>query len=161
MACPAMSSEIPTTAEAVTAEWLTEALGPVLGGASVTAVETTTVGTGQMGDSVRLTLAYDRPAPLPSSLVAKLPASDPTSRATAAALRNYEIEVSFYRELAPHLPVRNPHCHVALHDPASDDFILVLEDMAPAQQGDQLAGCSVDRAAIAVAELPKLHAPRW
>jgi hypothetical protein len=50
---------------------------------------------------------------------------------------------------------------LALHDPASDDFILLLEDLAPARQGDQLAGCSVDEAAIAVEELPKLHAPQW
>jgi aminoglycoside/choline kinase family phosphotransferase len=94
-------------------------------------------------------------------VVAKLPAADPTSRATAAAVRSYEIEVSFYRELAPRLPVRNPHCYVALHDPATDDFILVLEDLAPATQGDQLAGCSADQAAIAVDELPRLHAPLW
>jgi hypothetical protein len=39
--------------------------------------------------------------------------------------------------------------------------LLLLEDLAPARTGDQLAGCSVDQAAIAVAELPRLHAPRW
>jgi hypothetical protein len=76
-------------------------------------------------------------------------------------VRSYEIEVSFYRELAPVLPVRAPRCFVALHEPTTDGFILVLEDLAPARQGDQLAGCSVDQAAIAVDELPKLHAPLW
>jgi hypothetical protein len=146
---------IPTTPDVITREWLTEALG-----ARVVSVDKEMVGTGQMGDSVRLTLGYDGEAG-PASVVAKLPAVDPTSRATAAAVRSYEIEVSFYRELAPELPVRAPHCYLALHDEASDDFILLLEDLAPARQGDQLAGCSVDQAAIAVAELPKLHAPRW
>ncbi|MEY2461517.1 MAG: hypothetical protein QOG30_3347 [Acidimicrobiaceae bacterium] len=146
---------IPTTPAAITPEWLSDALG-----ASVASVEKEMVGTGQMGDSVRLTLTYDG-APGPTSVVAKLPALDPTSRATAAAVRSYWIEVSFYRELAPELPVRAPGCHVALHDELSDDFILLLEDLAPARQGDQLAGCSVDQAAIAVAELPKLHAPKW
>jgi hypothetical protein len=146
---------IPTTPDAITPEWLTEVLG-----ASVTSVDKAMVGTGQMGDSVRLTLGYDG-ATGPTSVVAKLPALDPTSRATAAAVRSYEIEVSFYRELAPQLPVRAPRCHLALHDQATDDFILLLEDMAPARQGDQLAGCSVDQAAIAVEELPKLHAPLW
>ena len=76
--------------------------------------------------------SYDGATSAPASLVAKLPALDPTSRATAAAVRSYEIEVSFYRELAPELPVRAPRCHVALHDPATDDFILLLEDLAPA-----------------------------
>jgi len=36
-----------------------------------------------------------------------------------------------------------------------------MEDLAPAQQGDQLAGCSPDEARVAVDELVKLHAPRW
>src|SRR3977135_1914731 len=146
---------IPTTPDAITPEWLTEVLG-----ASVTSVDKAMVGTGQMGDSVRLTLGYDG-ATGPASVVAKLPALDPTSRATAAAVRSYEIEVSFYRELAPNLPVRAPRCYLPLHDQLSDDFILLLEDLAPACQGDQLAGCSIDQAAIAVAELPKLHAPLW
>ena len=146
---------IPATPDAITPEWLTDALG-----APVTSVDKEMVGTGQMGDSVRLTLTYNG-AEGPKSVVAKLPALDPTSRATAAAVRSYEIEVSFYRELAPELPVRAPRCYVALHDPVTDDFILLLEDLAPARQGDQLAGCSVDQAAIAIAELPKLHAPRW
>jgi hypothetical protein len=147
---------IPTTPDAITPEWLSDVLGAV-----VTAVDKEMVGTGQMGDSVRLRLAYAAGAQGPASVVAKLPALDPTSRATAAAVRSYEIEVSFYRELAPALPVRAPHCYLAWHDAATDDFILLLEDLAPARQGDQLAGCTVDQAAIAVAELPKLHAPLW
>jgi hypothetical protein len=147
---------IPTTPDAITPEWLTDVLD-----LPVASVKQQMVGTGQMGDSVRLTLEYAGDQAGPASLVAKLPALDPTSRATAAAVRSYEIEVSFYNELAPSLPVRAPHCHVARHDPASDDFVLLLEDLAPARQGDQLLGCSIDQAAIAVDELPKLHAPFW
>jgi len=40
-------------------------------------------------------------------------------------------------------------------------FVLLLEDLAPGRQGDQLAGCSPDEAKVAVDELVKLHAPRW
>ena len=161
LSCTQPISLIPTTPDAITPSWLTSALADLLDGATIEAIDITTVGTGQMGDSVRLGLTYDRETTAPPTLVAKLPAADPTSRATAAALHNYEIEVSFYRELAPELPVRNPHAYVALHDPRTDDFILVMEDLAPARQGDQLAGCTPDEAAIAVEELPKLHAPRW
>lgn len=152
---------IVTTADEVTPEWLTSVLADQLDGAVVTEVGTSLVGTGQMGDSVRLVVSYDRPTSAPATFVAKLPASDPTSRATAGALRNYEIEVGFYRELAASLPMRTPQCHLALHDPDTQDFVLLLEDLAPARQGDQLAGCTVDQAALAVDELPKLHAPRW
>jgi Phosphotransferase enzyme family len=147
---------IPTTPDAITPEWLTDVLG-----ARVVSVATQMVGTGQMGDSVRLSLEYATNTDAPATVVAKLPAADPTSRATAAAVRSYEIEVSFYRELAPSLPVRAPRAHAALHDPETDDFILLLEDLAPARQGDQLEGCSIEQATIAVDELPKLHAPLW
>jgi hypothetical protein len=148
-------------AEALTPEWLTGVLSPLLGGTCVRAVACTPVGTGQMSDCVRLTPTYDGPTAAPRSIIAKLPAADPTSRATAGALRNYEIEVSFYRQLAPQLPVRAPRCYHAHLDTTGTDFVLLLEDVAPARQGDQLAGCSLDEAAVAVEELPRLHAPRW
>jgi hypothetical protein len=148
-------------AQALTPEWLTSALAPLLGDTRVHSVACAPVGTGQMSDCVRLTPTYDGPTAAPRSLIAKLPAADPTSRATAAALRNYEIEVSFYRQLAPQLPVRAPRCYHAHLDTTGTDFVLLLEDVAPARQGDQLAGCSVAQAAVAVEELPRLHAPRW
>ncbi len=47
---------------------------------------------------------------------------------------------------------------------AGDDggrFALVLEDLAPAEQGDQIKGCGVDHARSAVINLAGLHAPRW
>jgi len=36
-----------------------------------------------------------------------------------------------------------------------------MEDLSPGLPGDQLAGCSVDDAALALEELAKLHGPRW
>jgi hypothetical protein len=46
-------------------------------------------------------------------------------------------------------------------DVETASFVLLLEDMAPAEQGDQLRGCSRDMAKVAVDELVRLHAPRW
>ncbi len=155
---------IASTPEALTADWLTRALragASVPSGATVVGVEATAVGTGQMCDSLRLRLDWDAEGTVPPTVIAKLPAADPTSRATAKSLRNYELEVRFYQELAGALPVRTPQCLYADIDVEDADFILLLEDMAPARQGDQLAGCSPDEAAVAVAELPNLHAPRW
>ena len=138
----------------ITAEWLSSVLG-----APVDEVRLTPVGTGQMCDSVRVHLTGS--PDLPATLIAKLPAADPSSRATAMSLRNYEIEVRFYQELAASLPVRTPRVHHAEIDLATADFVLLLEDLAPAEPGDQLAGCSVDAAVAALDELVKLHAPRW
>jgi aminoglycoside phosphotransferase (APT) family kinase protein len=36
-----------------------------------------------------------------------------------------------------------------------------MEDLAPGIQGDQIAGCGVDEAELAMIELAKLHGPRW
>lgn len=150
-----------TTAADLTGDRLTDLLADRLDGAAITAVEQTPVGTGQMGDCVRLAIAYDRPVALPATLVAKLPSTDETSRATGAALRSYEIEVNCYRSVLPTLEIRVPHCFHAHYEPETADFLLLLEDVAPACQGDQLTGCTADQAAVAVGELPGLHAPRW
>lgn len=144
------------TAAQLTPAWLTDALG-----VEVVAAEGRPVGTGQVAESVRLQLTYATPGAGPATLVAKLPSGDPTSRATSEALGSYRIETSFYRDLAPTLRVRAPICRHVTYAPETDDFALLLEDLAPAQQGDQIAGCSPDVAALAVEHLPDLHAPRW
>jgi hypothetical protein len=114
-----------------------------------------------MCDCTRVVVQYDRPAQGPRSLVAKLPAADETSRATALAMRSYEKEVRFYQELAPALPVRTPRVFHADIEVETGRFVLLLEDLAPAQAGDQIAGCSPEAAETALRELVKLHAPRW
>jgi len=150
-----------TTVEDLTPAYLTEVLADATGGAVVTGVDTALVGTGQLGECVRLTLTYDRETTGPSTLVAKLPSTDDNSRGAAAVVRAYEIEVSFYRDLRAGLDVRTPECFHAWLDVDRNDFVLLLEDIAGGTQGDQLTGCSVDEAAAAVAQLPGLHAPRW
>lgn len=147
--------------DGLTAAWCTVAMGGVLDGATVTDVELTPVGTGQVADTYRLTFAYDREGAGPPTAVAKVPAADATSRMAAQMTRTYEIEASFYRDLAADLPVRAPACYHAAHDVGSDDYVVLLEDVAPAEQGDQLAGCSVDDVAAAVDEMALLHGPRW
>jgi hypothetical protein len=151
---------IADTPDALTAEWLTAALD--LDGGRVTAVDAAPVGTGQMCDSLRLRLTYEgAPATAPSTVVAKLPAADPTSRATALSLRSYEKEVRFYQLLADQLPICTPTVFHADIDPATASFVLLLEDMAPARAGDQLAGCTPTVVASAIDQLVNLHAPRW
>ncbi len=154
---------IADTADALTPEWLTVALtsSGSLDGARVVDAEVRPLGTGQMCDSVRIGLTYDEADAGPASLVAKLPAADEGSRATAIAFRSYEKEVRFYQELAHRLPVRTPRVHHADIDVPTASFVLLLEDLAPAQPGDQLLGCSTEVAAAAAAELVKLHAPLW
>jgi hypothetical protein len=152
----------PRSPDQVTAAWLDGVLGGRGTRGRVVAVAPAVVGTGQMGTSVRYAIDYDGDAGgAPRSVVCKFASSDPTSRATGVTLRTYEVEVSFYRDVARTVAVRIPACHFADIDLATGEFVLVLEDLAPCVQGDQLAGCGVEQAALAMEELAKLHAPRW
>ncbi|WP_327151523.1 phosphotransferase family protein [Nocardia sp. NBC_01329] len=141
----------PTDIADLTPEWLTAILGR-----RVTAVTTEPVGTGQIGTVHRLRLTGDA---VPEQLLAKLPAADPGVRAMLAGA--YRQEVRFYTDIASTVAVRTPRCHHAEMHSDGAEFVLLLEDLAPARQGDQIAGCPVDHAHSAVANLAGLHAPRW
>ena len=105
----------------ITSEWLTYVLrqAGLLEHAVVDSFTTRTVGTGQMGASVRHTLRYDRPEErAPRSVVCKFASADPTSRATGLALRAYEAEVSFYRDVAHAVDIRTDsekNCRVCVN----------------------------------------------
>lgn len=150
-------------AELLTPDWLTAALrtSAMFESVTVRRVVSEPVGTGQMCDSFRLTLELEDADSSPGTIIAKIPSSNEMSRSTARTLRSYENEVRFYKELATELPVRTPMAYYADIDPERTSFVLLLEDLAPALPGDQLTGCTLDEAAIAVDELVKLHAPRW
>ncbi len=151
-------------ADGVDADWMTAALreAGVLGSARVTQLARVPVGNGLVADSYRFALAYDRAEPdAPASVVGKFPAHDPASRRSGSDHLLYLREVSFYRELAASLAIHTPRCLYAEVDPLSDDFTLILADLAPARQGDQLSGCSLADAATAMAQAAALHAPRW
>ncbi len=142
----------------LTAEWLADALGS----GPVEAFEVEPIGTGQMSESRRVRLRY-RGAPAgpagPASVVLKTASADDTSRATGVGLGIYEREVRFYRELASRIRGPLARCHLARIDTGEGWFTLLLEDVAPAVQGDQIAGCDVARARLAAHELARLHAP--
>jgi hypothetical protein len=54
-----------------------------------------------------------------------------------------------------------PRCHLAAHDPENHDCTLILEDLAPAVQGDQLAGCDADLAALVLEQAAEYQTARW
>jgi len=144
--------------EGLTTTWLNEVLRTAGHDVTITSVRTEPVGTGQMGRSIRLHLDGAL-GELPATLVAKLPAEDESRREMVAGI--YRTEVEFYRSLAPTLAARTPALH---HSELSEDhtrFVLLLEDLAPRVQGDQLIGCTPAMAEVAVDNLAGLHGPRW
>ena len=144
--------------------WMTRALrqAGVIREARVEAVIARPVGNGLVGDSFRFELAYDQAEPgAPASVVGKFPAKDPASRKSGSDHVLYLSEVSFYRQIAATVAINVPRAFVAEIDPATDDFTLLFEDLGPARQGDQLAGCDLADAEAAIREAAALHAPRW
>ena len=154
-------SEIPSRPEQVTREWMSDALTKVgaLQGASVSALDFKIIGTGKMGDNARFTLSYEgNAADAPDSVIVKFPAADETARAMAGAQGAYYNEVMFYRHLAPRTDMRTPRIYANEIAEDKQTFITVMEDMAPAEPGNQLVGELKERAQRALAEAAKLAA---
>ncbi|KRB77430.1 hypothetical protein ASE01_10060 [Nocardioides sp. Root190] len=149
-----MKAALPLVTEVgqLTPDWLGDALGH-----RVDTVTAEPVGTGQIGTCYRLTLTGE--PGLLSTVLAKLPAADPGARALLA--NPYRTELRFYRELLPTLAVRAPLMHHAEGVGEDGEFVLLLEDLAPAVQGDQIAGCTAAQVEDAVVNLAGLHGPRW
>ena len=134
----------------VTVDWLAEALGIALDGIDV---ETIGAGHGFMGELARVTLRSPD-ATVPSSVIVKLPTSDPGGRFLGEMMRVWEREHCFYRDVAPQLNIRVPAVLVNILEPPC----LVLEDLAPALPGDHVAGATLDQAQRAVDLLSRHHA---
>jgi hypothetical protein len=147
-----------------TPDWLTAALGSggLAGGASVVDVRRERIGTGLVGQCIRFTLDWDRTDPgLPRAVIGKFPSPDPKSRERGATGGEYEREVRFYQRLAAAAGIRVPRCHYAAYNSVSGDFALLLDDLAPARQGDQLTGCDLPQARAALDQAAALHAAYW
>ncbi len=148
--------------EQITPAWLTEALREAGNDLTVDSLEATPIGTGQMSQSIRVVHRSSGPdaETIPSSLVVKLPGLSEAARAGGAG-GAYPSEVRFYSSIADTVAIAVPGCHLARlgDDPA--DFVLILDDMAPANQGDQIAGCTESQANAAVTALAGLAGPRW
>jgi aminoglycoside/choline kinase family phosphotransferase len=154
------------TAADVSPDWLTDALiqaGATTPGTRVEGFIAEAIGTGQMADTTRFTLTYagEDGASGPATVVGKFASADDQSRGTGLALRAYEVEVRFYREVADRVDARVPATYVAEIEPETGWFTLLLQDIVGGTQGDQMAACRPDVAAAVLDEMAGLHAPCW
>ncbi|MCB1644460.1 MAG: phosphotransferase, partial [Pseudomonadales bacterium] len=147
-----------THASQATPEWLTSVLRYAGYEGQVSDVSMKSIGTGQVGENVRFTLAGEG---IPESVVGKFASSDPTSKQTGIDQKNYIREVFYYKEIDSTVDIQTPRVLFTDCEESSHDFVIMMEDLAPGEQGDQLAGCSVDEAALALEELARLQGPRW
>lgn len=159
-------TNIPNNLKEITSEWLTEVLRSTrtIADATVTSFDTEILGEGQgfAGALARLRVEYDKnESDAPRSLVAKLPTDNPVMRKVVSSRGLYMREVRFYEEIAEQVELRTPRRYYSAFDSESGGFVLLLEDLAPARVGDQIAGCSTADAELAVREIAKFHALWW
>ena len=148
--------KIPTTVDDLTPAWCGEALGRAITNVDATPLG---LGVGLVGQLFRLDL--DGPDG-DEVLIAKLAAPTPETRFVATVLNMYGREVGFYTELCHRTPIGHPACPYAVHDPETQDTVLLLEDVSPRGRAlDQVAGCTVDEARPAIRTLARLHAGFW
>lgn len=151
-----------TDPAAVTPDWLTQVLraSGALPGGRVASVDFELFGAGLVGDNARFRLTYEG-GQGPATVVGKFPTADDVSRSATVATRTYEVESRFYQELQALVDIATPATHLSLLDVEANEFVLIMEDLAPARPGDQIDGCGLDAARLSVLELAKLHAPMW
>lgn len=151
--------EIPTCVDELTPAWLTAFLAANGHDIGIESVRAEPVGTGQMAGSYRLHLAHHGSAALPHNVIAKLATGTPDQREFGSGV--FRNEVRFYRDLASSFTVPVPACFAATISDTGTEFVLLLEDMGAAAQGDQIAGCTAAEAESVSVAAAGLHAPRW
>lgn len=145
---------IPRSPDDITPQWLSTALGT-----DVDTVTSQPIGTGQTGATYRLTVTYRSDTDLPTSFAVKLPSQDETVRERVAL--GYRSEHAFYTHIADVVKVPIPPSFYCDISDDGGDIVLLLADMAPAVQGDQIAGCDGVEAELAARAIAGLHAPTW
>ena len=157
---------IPSSADDITAPWLTDVLryAGAIDEAQVTetAVEQVGAGVGIMGELFKVALAYDAAERgAPASVVVKLPSPYESNRAQGVSLGMYEAEIRFYNELAGRTLTRTPKAYFADIVSGTADFVMVMEDLGDLTMADQIEGMTAPQAERATLALADLHAGWW
>jgi hypothetical protein len=153
--------DFPTSADQLSADALTQYLREdgCLDEGHVVDFDYKMIGTGKMGDNARLSLRYSGDAAgAPATIIAKLPAADEHARAMAGAQGAYYNEVMFYRDLADKTAMRTPYIYGSELSSDRSAFLLLMEDMAPAEPGSALVGATRSQTEQALRQAAKLAA---
>lgn len=143
----------------ITPRWLTEVLTINGFTGSVKGFTSESIGTGQVGENVRYTLTGE--GDIPDTVVGKFASPDPISRQTGIDTNNYLREVHFYNQLDNRVNIQTPRVYFSEADAATHEFVILMEDLSPGVQGDQLGGCDESAAILASTMAAHLHGPLW
>jgi hypothetical protein len=162
----AATGKIPAGPGDFTPEWLTTALreGGVIRDASVTACDVKTIGEGSgfIGQLAQIRPTYDREeAGAPASIIAKMPGASEGGRQIGNLFDFYHREIRFYEEIAHEVELRTPKRYYSAMNRDTQEYILLIEDLAPLTVGDQAKGCALAQARLAVEQIARFHATWW
>lgn len=160
-----MSKNIVWNTEGMTKSWFSDMLADagLLKDGVVSSVNVTPFGGGVLTNMVRAELTYSSAASLPASLLVKYPSADAGNRKIAEIMGLYELEVGFYRDIAPTLSNLNmPSCYLAELSDEGGGFTLVLEDCsASTTPGSSKPALTADECTNSLIELARFQAPHW
>lgn len=152
----AVKNSFPTHPDQLSSAWLSDVLGFAVHDYEVTFFSE---GAGVMAWVTRLLLEVD--AGKPRSIIAKFPSPAQVNRDVAAVYDMYGREVQYYQEVNQQVELRAPNCYYAAIDVATQDFVLLLEDLGEMEIGDQVAGCPLPEAKSVIRTLANFHASTW
>eukprot|EP00013_Stygamoeba_regulata_P018559 CAMPEP_0177672872 /NCGR_PEP_ID=MMETSP0447-20121125/25598_1 /TAXON_ID=0 /ORGANISM="Stygamoeba regulata, Strain BSH-02190019" /LENGTH=590 /DNA_ID=CAMNT_0019180619 /DNA_START=251 /DNA_END=2023 /DNA_ORIENTATION=+ len=164
-----VTNKFPTGVDGLSADWLQQVLKSrgYVKSSTVNAFEAqahsaTSSPTGERAS--RLSIRYEgSEATAPNFMIARFPSNNPMARRLFRAARTHTKLVKFYEDIAPEIKsIAVPTCYYSEQDRSTDDFILLLEDLSlSATRGDQMRGCTVEQATLAVTQLGVFHAEWW
>ena len=149
-------TDFPTTPTALSADWLSDVLGFTVENFEVIHFAEG-IGILSMVTRLLLTTAPENP----QSVIAKFPSPNATNREITRTYGMYAREVMFYQSIADKVAMRSPRCFYTVIDPATDDFVMLLEDLGHLPVGDQVTGCTLAEAKSVLSAAAALHASSW
>ena len=151
---------IPIKVEDFTADWMNKALASQLGTSQVTTCKARLSEVpGQTAEIVLIDLDYSEPNDLPSHLVAKIASFNKVVIDNLIShYDQYYREASFYREIKE-VGISTPKCFYIDHEHETQSFIILMEDLAPAQSPSW--AISPGEVITALRALPTFHSRWW
>ena len=158
------SVALPKAVDDLSTDWLQKTMSPYTDGATITGFTSQVIGIGEgfMGQLARIALTYAEDTHIaPHSLIAKFASTRSDTREMARDQNLYRREIGFYRDIGQEVGIRVPVCYYSDFDEETQFFVMLLEDMAPGEPSDQVAGTSKETSRQVIEQFAKLHAQWW
>jgi thiamine kinase-like enzyme len=158
------TNNLPLQVDELSAEWLQSVLALQLDGAVISDFEASIIGVGEgfMGQLARITLSFHgEQGKAPGSVIAKFAALAQETRDQAADQKLYQREIGFYRDIGEKAGVPIAKCYYSLYREDSNQFVILMEDLAPGEPSDQVIGTDKETSREVIEQFAKLHAKWW